>query len=189
MRFSFFISLFSFLIGIGVVASVESMIAGMSTGEIPMVEKESRIDHDAWVASYVLSRKIDFRIDGVGIDSSDTEVLGMLGRPTKVDQETVTYELTAERFKDFWYDGLMIGTISNERGEFSVDMMELEGGPWKFDGIGIGSSREDIIAAFGKPWRLASNTIYYNTFQTGASLEFSIENDVVVGIRVGYGRC
>lgn len=179
----------AFVIGSGAVAFVESALGSMEVGEISVTGREFKIDRDKWTAARVLSRKIEFNINGVGIDSSDGSIVQNLGRAGRVERDAADYEAGEARFKDYYFDGLMVGTIRSDSGDYSVDMIELEAGPWRFDGIGIGSSVSEVKKAFGEPFRFDRYTLYYNMPQSGASLDIEIGDGVVAKIKAGYGRC
>lgn len=190
MRFlSLFPALLSFIIGVVIVSTIESRINGIDLGETPTVNEPFRLDRDAYIAKYTISKKIDFRVNGIGVKSTEKEVRNRLGRAKKVDLDTVNYESGTEGFKDFYFDGLFIGTKSNESGEFSVDIIEIDSGRWSFSGVGIGSSVSDVKREFGEPFRVDEYKLYYNPPQTGALLEFEINNGHVVKIKTGFGRC
>lgn len=177
------------MIGIGCVNAVEWCVSGIDLGQPPTVNDPFSFDSDALQAEYVLSRKIDFRLNGIGLGSMEKDVRYKLGKAKRVDLETVNYEAGARDFKEFYFDGLFIGTSRNSGGDFSVDVVEVEGANWRFNGIGIGSSIADVKEELGEPFRVDEYKLFYNPPQTGASLEFEVEDGRVVKIKTGYGRC
>jgi hypothetical protein len=179
----------AFLIGVGTVVGVESAIGAMEVGQVSVVDGEFKLDRDKWTAEKILSRKVDFHVNGVGIDSPEDKIHRNLGSAIRVDADAVEYEGGLIRFKDYYFEGLMVGTTRNGLGDYRVDMMELTSGSWRFGRIGIGSKVSEVKQAFGEPFRFHVNTLYYNMRQNGASLDIELSNGVVVKITVGYGRC
>jgi hypothetical protein len=178
----------TFLFGVGVVVGVDSFIAGMNLGEIPVVQHKTTISRDDRILRYVLSRKIDFRINDIGVSSPGKEITRKLGRAQKIEQEATKYELGTERSRDYYYDGLFVGTRERD-GKFTVDTIKIDGSAWRFQGIGIGSSIEDVTRAFGNPTFKGDGWISYDMLQTDATLHLKINDDVVTEIEIGYGRC
>ncbi len=84
--------------------------------------------------------------------------------------------------KVYTFGGIIIYTYPNGADDI-VYLIEVTGGEKLLSGIGIGSAKSDVIAAYGEEYVEFGTMLAYDLSET-ASLSFQIENDVVTFIEI-----
>lgn len=99
---------------------------------------------------------LDFKIKGVGHDTTYASALKLLGKPKKQkDRKQPIDECFAKPtlFRSMTYDGMEISLMGDARGRgMKVYEIHITSGKWNFNGIAIGAGEADVAAKLGKPY-------------------------------------
>lgn len=123
---------------------------------------------------------IDFEIKGVGIGTSEVDVLQKLGKPLQSKKIGIDEVCAGEFQKTLHYSGVAFGLSSDDNGQnYSVISVEVTSSEWMDDSmIKIGVDVKEVEAAFDQPNLKESDekqTIFYYTLRRhegGAKLYF-----------------
>lgn len=138
---------------------------------------------------------IDFEIKGVGIGTSEAEVIKKLGKPLQIKKSSTDEVCAGEFQKTLRYDGLVFGISSDDEGRnYSVISVDVTSSKW-MDGsvLKIGTDAKDVEAAFDQPNLKETDkgqTIFYYSprrLEGGATLFF--QNDKLTRISWSLNFC
>lgn len=179
------VGIFAFVLGTGTVMTVESVINSVELATIPALLSDSEADR----TSLTLSDTVDFRIDGIGMDSSEAEVRKAFGRGRKVDDIANYDQGPTVVFRSYIYDGLNILLSRDSDGKFKVQEVTIDKERWRFRGVGVGSSVADVERAFGVPAYHEQETLTYFGVADAIILELRLVEGRVTEIVFGYSGC
>lgn len=96
---------------------------------------------------------IDFEIKGVGIGTSETEVLQKLGKPLQSKKTTVDEVCGGDFQKTLHYSGLTFGLSSDDEGRnYSVISVDVSSPKWMEESLfKLGADAKDVETAFDEP--------------------------------------
>ncbi|HEY2846520.1 MAG TPA: hypothetical protein VGI80_01815, partial [Pyrinomonadaceae bacterium] len=129
----------TFVIGTGSVWGVERVVArcfpfaeGVAVREIAATDE---------IRDSVLADNSDLRVNGVRIGATEKDMLRRLGKPQRI--ENFDHEAGDPYFREYTYPGLSVGVVGWQ-GEWTVDSLSIESGPWDINGFSLGASVADV---------------------------------------------
>ncbi len=99
------------------------------------------------------AKEIDLKINGVGIGTSESNVIQKFGKP--LQSKKGEFDECGGGFqKTLRYSGLVIELLSNDKGrDFSVITVDVTSSEWSVaSGLGVGVDAKDVEAKFGQPY-------------------------------------
>lgn len=96
---------------------------------------------------------IDFEIKGIGIGTSEAEVLQKLGKPLQSKKSSIDEVCAGEFQKTLRYSGLAFGLSSDDEGRnYSVIAVDVTSSKWMEESIfKLGADARDVETAFDEP--------------------------------------
>ena len=101
------------------------------------------------LAAPAFAKEIDLRVGGVGLGSTEAQVLRRLGAPRAIEKGEEN-ACGGGWEKTFRYDGLSLVLLSDENGaDYDVIGVEVTSAAWTVSGLKIGAHRAAVRARFG----------------------------------------
>ena len=145
------------------------------------------------VSFYCLAHAIELSKDSLaGIRPGDSvqAVIKKYGQPeSKTDWEDDYTEDGGDRFRQYEYPSRGLTFEIAKKGKIQYVAFIWAEGESKArtsKNIGIGSSMDDVIKAYGKPDLECDGYVYYDPKKENLQLMFSFDNEKVSLIRLGY---
>lgn len=149
--------------------------------------------------------RIDARIKTVGLFSNYASMTRNLGKPvSEKRQRPALSECSGETesFMEAKYSGLELQLNGDSRSRnFTVISFQVKNGSWEMQGIRIGSTREEVLRKFGKPFRVPedselekgeSGVVYLaklNEAIGDGSVSFIFKNGKLIRFSAGVDLC
>ena len=147
-----------------------------------VIEEQEQDSNLFYVDGVVTQEDFVICIGNVLVHTGDTmnNLLEQLGAPDDfVQARSCLYDGDD---KLYTYGGIVIYTYPSGEDDI-VYLMEVTGTETLLSGIGIGSGREDVLAAYGEAYTEFGTMLAYDLSET-ASLSFQMENDKVTFIEI-----
>lgn len=120
----------------------------------------------------------------VPLNAEVDAIIAALGEPNDTASETSCHGIGLD--KKFYYDGFLIKTYPVDDVDYVLEVLINTPGVATAKGIEIGSTKDEVIAAYGDGYTLIGKAIFNYKADEGKTLRFTFEDDAVVEIDYFY---
>lgn len=119
----------------------------------------------------------------VTLNTPISDVISVLGEASSVDSQLSCHGVGDD--KTYHYDGFIVNSYPKDGVDYVLEVVVNSEGIATSKGISIGSTADDVKAAYGEGFKEIGTYMYYDAGE-GKSLQFFIENGTVKEIDYYY---
>lgn len=116
---------------------------------------------------------------------TEAEVKKTLGEPVRVTEEkskNLYIEGGTDVIRTLEYAGVSVAVMKAANGNEYIERVTITADTYRFDGLAVGSSKDEVTGRIGEPTLVEGDSIYYSAGMGAAAVRFFFSGGVVTKI-------